>query len=240
MNVTLSTIKRKFAIVFLEENIVFSKSPVQHIEQIHKVLSLLCDASVTLKLKNYRFITDAIDYLSHVIRPRRHEIATYTTNVIRRLQQRKSLTKPCSFLRLCILFQSYVPSIVRIAAAKQAALKRPTVDVWFRKRREDDRTTHVQNCLHFPIVTLRPLHRWIPDAWTQRLSRRDRLRLATKQYDDITKQIGYCFDPWRTWNANTTGHNANVLSSSRLYYYCHYTNNDSDLQFLLPFALKDP
>lgn len=122
MDVVLSTVKWNFAIVFLEDIIVFSKSPDEHIEQVSEIFFLLCDASVTLKLKTCRFFSDAIDNLSHVKRPIRLEIATYTTNAIRQLQQKKSLTKRCSFPRLYILLQCYVPNLVRIAAALNKCL----------------------------------------------------------------------------------------------------------------------
>lgn len=74
---TLLSVKWQFALVYMEVIFIFSTSPEQHKDHVHKVLTLLKSPGETLKLM-CQFFTDNIDYLGHVIRPRRLEIALHT------------------------------------------------------------------------------------------------------------------------------------------------------------------
>lgn len=92
VDILLMTVKWQFALVYLEDIVTFSTTPRQHIEHTKKVLGLLSKAGVSLKLKKCRFFTTTIDYLGHVIRPGRLEIASHTGDAIRGLKPSTILT----------------------------------------------------------------------------------------------------------------------------------------------------
>lgn len=67
--VLLSLDEWQFAIDFLNNVVIFSKSPDDHIDHEELLLTLLIDAVVTRKLKKSEFFTHRVDYLVHVIKP---------------------------------------------------------------------------------------------------------------------------------------------------------------------------
>lgn len=67
MNKILAFVKRQCAIVYIEDFIVFSKSPEEHVTHIDGVLRVLMASGMTLKFKKCRFFFKEIDYLGHVI-----------------------------------------------------------------------------------------------------------------------------------------------------------------------------
>lgn len=69
MDDILSSVKRRFALVYLEDTVVFLRSPRDEINYVEQISSLLRDAGVILKLKNCSFFTGTIDYRGHVVRP---------------------------------------------------------------------------------------------------------------------------------------------------------------------------
>lgn len=68
VNIILSMCKWKYALVYLEDVIVYSKNRRKHFENLSTVLSLLKTAEVSMKLKKSNFFEQAVDYLVHVVR----------------------------------------------------------------------------------------------------------------------------------------------------------------------------
>lgn len=52
MHVMLSSVKLKFALVYLNYIVIFCKTPKKHIDHVRKDLPLLYNAKATLKLKS--------------------------------------------------------------------------------------------------------------------------------------------------------------------------------------------
>lgn len=61
MDVILSTVRWKYAPVYLNLVVAFSQTPSQHIEQVTTVLRFMRSAGLTLNLKKYFFFTDTIN-----------------------------------------------------------------------------------------------------------------------------------------------------------------------------------
>jgi Reverse transcriptase (RNA-dependent DNA polymerase) len=53
----------------LDDIIVFSKTPAEHMARLEAVLHRLYRAGLTLNLKKCHFFKETVDYLGHVIRP---------------------------------------------------------------------------------------------------------------------------------------------------------------------------
>lgn len=51
INVILTTVKWQFSIVYIDDNIIFSKPPDQHQKQLEEFMRLLQKTGVTIKLK---------------------------------------------------------------------------------------------------------------------------------------------------------------------------------------------
>lgn len=114
MDVILSPVEWKFAPVYLDNIVEFSRSPLDHIIHVKHVLSLLREARVTLKLRSVTSPQKPVDYLGHFIRPRRLETATHTAAAIKRLKPSTNITELCSFVGLCNVFRRFVHHLAPI------------------------------------------------------------------------------------------------------------------------------
>lgn len=124
MDVILSTIKRKFALVYFNAILIFFRSTQKHISHIRHVLTLFRNAVVILMLKICEFFTETIAYLGHIIRLRHLQMASHITNDISGWQAPANLTKLWSFLRFCNVFRQFIPNFSRIAASLSAELRK--------------------------------------------------------------------------------------------------------------------
>lgn len=124
MDVILSTVRCQFALVYLGDVVIFSRSSKDHIGHHCNVLILLCNACATLKLKSRWFLAQKINYLEHVIRSWRLGIASHAKNAINGLQHPANPTKLCSFLGLCNVFRPFVSNLAHMAAHLKAKLRK--------------------------------------------------------------------------------------------------------------------
>lgn len=104
LDVVLSAVNWQFALSYLEDIVVLSKSLDEHIEHVHSVLTLLSDADVNLKHKECCCFAETIDHLGHVIPSRRLEIASHNTDAISEFCTPIFLTELRPFLGLCNVF----------------------------------------------------------------------------------------------------------------------------------------
>ena len=56
-----------FAIVYLDDIIIFSKTPEEHMTHIRQVFEKLCSAKLSMKLSKYHFFCKEIQYLGHIL-----------------------------------------------------------------------------------------------------------------------------------------------------------------------------
>lgn len=116
MDVILSLIKWQSPLIYLDDIFVISKTVTERLTQLKRVLTLLRDAGVTLKLKKSSFLAETISYLGHVSRSGRIEIRTATTDAFGQLKNPTTQTEIRSFLGLCNIFRRFVPYLSKVAA----------------------------------------------------------------------------------------------------------------------------
>ena len=124
MDVILASVKWQTAIVYLDDVIVFSTDIGQHVHQVDRVLRLMSEAGMTLKLKKCFFFCDKIDYLGHVISPGKLEVASKTTEAIKGLSYPTDVSQMRSFLGLCNDYRRFVPNFTRLAKPLNRKLKK--------------------------------------------------------------------------------------------------------------------
>lgn len=116
IDVVLATVKWQFSMVYVKDIVICFETQETHTRHTREYLTLLSKTGVILKLKKCQFITEPIDYLGQLIRPRRLKHASHTTDAILGTQEPTSITELRSFLFPCNVFRRFVPNFARLAA----------------------------------------------------------------------------------------------------------------------------
>jgi RNase H-like domain found in reverse transcriptase/Reverse transcriptase (RNA-dependent DNA polymerase) len=124
VDIVLSGLRWKTCLVYLDDIIVFSNSPEEHARHLDEVLSLLYGAGLSLKLANCSFFRDTVNYLGHVIRTGKLEVATKYTDALETAKPPTTKTELRSFLGLCNVYRRFVPSFAKVASPLNALLRK--------------------------------------------------------------------------------------------------------------------
>jgi len=114
LEIILSGVKWQSCLIYLDDVIVYSKTGEEHVGHVHRVLRLLCDAEVTLRLPKCRFFRQTVEYLGHEIKPGRLGVMDAHTRALREARFHTTRTQVRSFLGMCNVFRRFVPNFARM------------------------------------------------------------------------------------------------------------------------------
>lgn len=114
----------QFALVLLDDIIVFSRSAEERIRQSRLISSLLQRARVLFTLKKCKVFTKKIGFLGNVICPTRLNLAACKTYPMHNVEPPRTLTKLKYFLVLWNIYWRFAPNFAQIATLHNAKLKR--------------------------------------------------------------------------------------------------------------------
>ena len=80
----LAKVKWNYALIYLDDVIVYSKAVEEHIQHVDEILTLLKNAGASLKLKKCHFFQSSVDYLGHVILPGKLAVAQKNIEFIKK------------------------------------------------------------------------------------------------------------------------------------------------------------
>ena len=130
LDILLSGVKWKTCLVYLDDVIVFSKSVDDHIAHIDEVLRILGDAGISLKLRKCEFFQRKVNYLGHVILPRKLAIAKESTKAIEEATFPRDLTQLRSFLGACNVYRRFIKGFAKIAHPLHQMLTKEGAPNW--------------------------------------------------------------------------------------------------------------
>jgi hypothetical protein len=81
-----------------------------HVEDLNKVLSLLRDAGVSLRLDKCHFFRRRVNYLGHVIEPGKLSVKATKVETILKAKLPRTKTELRAFLGTCNVYRRFVPS----------------------------------------------------------------------------------------------------------------------------------
>lgn len=157
VDVILATVKWKFSLVYLYDVLVFSSSFEEYFEHVATVLRVLKDARFAHKVNNCAFLTDAVDYFGHFIKPGKLEIATRTKSAIVGSRLPRKVTESRSFLWLCTVFRRSVPNFaIFTAPLNRKPLKgEPTIFEHLTENEGKDFLSLKSKLIEPPVLALR-------------------------------------------------------------------------------------
>ena len=126
----LTTVKWQFALIYLDDIIVFSSSFADHESHLSTVLALLKSAGVMLRLSKSKFLHRTVDYLGHVIKPGAIQIAPGMIQAVQEATPPRTVRGVRSFLGLCNVYRRFVKGFSRIAAPLNNLLRKGQPQRW--------------------------------------------------------------------------------------------------------------
>ncbi len=124
IDIVLASVKWRYAIVYLDDIIVFSNTVEENLEHLTTVLTLLRNNGITLKLKKCASLQRRVDYLRHVVSPGELHVASKTVDAVRKFAVPHDITSLRSFLGLCKVYRRFVKNIAEKARPPTDRLKK--------------------------------------------------------------------------------------------------------------------
>ena len=115
MDMILAGEKWQICLVYLDDVIVFSGSPEEHLQHLDEVLTLLGKAGVTLKAWKFHFFQEKVEYRGHVIRPGRVHVLGKNLRALRGLRYPETQIQMKSFLGMRGVYRRFVADFAKIA-----------------------------------------------------------------------------------------------------------------------------
>jgi Reverse transcriptase (RNA-dependent DNA polymerase)/RNase H-like domain found in reverse transcriptase len=124
VDITLSGLTWKSCLVYLDDIIVFSRTPAEHMAHLDAVFHRLYRAGLTLILNKCHFFKDTVDYLGHVIRPGQLSVTEKNTAALKDMTHTTTQTELLSFLDLCNVYRRFFKGFAKIAAPLNILLRK--------------------------------------------------------------------------------------------------------------------
>ena len=104
-----------FAIAYLDDIFIYSKSAKQHLDHLQQVFHKLCDAKLTMKLSKCHFFAKEIQYLGHILSNTGIKPLPSKTTAIKLMNPSKTFKHIRAFLGFGDYYQKFIKNFVDIA-----------------------------------------------------------------------------------------------------------------------------
>ena len=115
MESCLGEMHLKWCIIYLDDIIVFSKTPEEHIERLRGVFEKLSAAGLRLKLSKCEFFKLQVAYLGHIVSKNGIETDPKKIDAIKKWPVPKTVTEVGSFLGFTNYYRKFIPKYAHIA-----------------------------------------------------------------------------------------------------------------------------
>ena len=104
-----------FAIAYLDDIIVYSKTAKEHLNHLQEVFHKLCNAELTKKLNKCHFFAKEIQYLGHVLSSTCFKLLPFKTVAIKLMNAPKIAKQVGTFLGLVGYYCMFIKNFPHIA-----------------------------------------------------------------------------------------------------------------------------
>jgi len=116
LDIILFRLTWKTCLVYLDDAIVFSDTPENHVRALDEALTRLGRAGVTLKAKKCQFFQTSVEYLGHIISPGEIRVHNKNLRALAKVGHPRTKTQLRSFRGMCNVYRRFVANYARIAA----------------------------------------------------------------------------------------------------------------------------
>ena len=126
----------KWCIIYLDDIIVFSKTPEEHIERLRGVFAKLTAAVLKLKPSKCEFFKSKVNYLGHIVSKEGIETHPKKIEAIEKWPVPKTVTEVRSFLGFTNYYHKFIPWYAQVAkplnqlVSRDNANKKKTLVNW--------------------------------------------------------------------------------------------------------------
>ena len=105
----------QFAMAYLDDIIIYSSTPEEHLQHIMTVFEKLCHAKLSMKLSKCHFFTKEIQYLGHILGVERIRPVPAKTEAIKAMHPPVNPKQGHAFLRLVGYYRKFIKNFAKIA-----------------------------------------------------------------------------------------------------------------------------
>ena len=104
-----------FAIAYLDDIIIFSKTVEEHLDHIKQVFEKLRNTHLSMKLSKCHLFTKEIQYLGHILSTKGIRPLPLKTQAIKNIHPPKTPKQECAFLGLIRYYRKFIRNFTKIA-----------------------------------------------------------------------------------------------------------------------------
>ena len=104
-----------FAIIYLDDNITFSRTAEEHLSHIKQIFEILRYVHLSMKLSKCHFFTNEIQYLGHILSTKGIMPLSSQTQVTNNMHPPKKAKQECTFLELIGYYRKFIRNFTKMA-----------------------------------------------------------------------------------------------------------------------------
>lgn len=130
MDIVLSGLNFEVCLVYLDDVIIFSRTPEQHLERMSQVLQRLRDAGLKLKPRKCHLLRRTVAFLGHVVTPEGIAVDPAKVQEVANWPTPQRLRDVRAFVGLCAYYRKFVRGFSLIAAPLFALTRKDQLFAW--------------------------------------------------------------------------------------------------------------
>ena len=130
MGHVLRGLEFRFALIYIDDIIIFSKSVEEHLFHLEEVFRRLRDANVKLNPKKCSFVKQRVEYLGHVVTPDGISPNPDKIKVVQEFPTPTNLKQLRNFLGLANYYRRFVRGFSHVASPLNALTKKGVPFIW--------------------------------------------------------------------------------------------------------------
>lgn len=115
MNHIFGPMLNKFVLVYIDDILIYSKTPEEHQDHLRQVLQVLRDHKLYAKLEKCTFARPEVNYLGHIVSAEGVKVDPRKTAAVVEWPRPRSLTEVRSFLGLATYFRKFIRDFAKLA-----------------------------------------------------------------------------------------------------------------------------